>query len=398
MAKALTGIRVLDLTHYQAGPSCTQVLGWLGADVIKIEQPGMGDPARHGMKDREDSDSLTFLVLNANKRSITLNLRTGEGKEIFHSLAKSADVLMENFGPGTAERLGIGYEAMKKVNPRLIYASVKGFGSYGPNASFKSFEPIAQAVSGAMSVTGLPDQPLLNGAAIGDSGTGIHCVVGILAALVQRQATGEGQQVEVSMQDSVLNLCRVYLRDHQRLQRPPASTGNWFRGAVPSGIFKTKGGGPTDYVFVHVHDQPMWEVFARTIGREELAKDPKYDSQDKRTEIRAEVEAMTEAWTLQRDKQEAMQVLAGAGVPCGAVNDTGDLVKDPHLWEREMIVEPNYPTRGPFLTVGCPIKMSGSPVEVTSPPTLGEHTEEILAEAMGYDADRVRQLKEKGVV
>jgi len=389
----------LDLTHYQAGPSCTQVLGWLGADVIKIEQPGTGDPARQGLKDLEDSDSLTFLVLNANKRSITLNLRTGEGMEIFQSLIRSADVLMENFGPGTAERLGIGYEAMKQVNPRLIYASVKGFGSYGPNANYKSFEPVAQAVSGAMSVTGLPDaQPLLNGAAIGDSGTGIHCVVGILAALVQRQATGEGQQVEVSMQDSVLNLLRVYMRDHQRLQRPVTSSGNWFRGAVPSGIFKTKGGGPTDYVFVHVHDQAMWEVFARTIGREDLAKDPRYDTQEKRTEIRAEVEAMTEAWTLQLDKQDAMHALAGAGVPCGAVNDTGDLINDPHLREREMIVEPNYPTRGPFLTVGCPIKMSGSPVEVTSPPTLGQHTEEVLAEAMGYDGEQVRQLKEKGIV
>ena len=398
MGKALTGIRVLDLTHYQAGPSCTQVLGWLGADVIKIEQPDKGDPTRHGMKDREDTDSLSFLVLNANKRSVTLNLRTGQGLEIFQSLAKSADVLMENFGPGTAERLGIGYEAMKKVNPRLIYASVKGFGSYGPNANYKSFEPVAQAVSGAMSVTGLPGHPLLNGAAIGDSGTGMHCVVGILAALVQRQATGEGQQVEVSMQDSVLNLLRVYLRDHQRLHGPVPSTGNWFRGAVPSGIFKTKGGGRNDYVFVHVQDQPMWEAFARTIGREELAKDPRYDTQDKRTEVRAEVEAMVEEWTLQHDKQEAMSILAGAGVPCGAVNDTGDLVKDPHLWEREMIVEPNYPTRGPFLTVGCPIKMSGSPVEVTSPPTLGQHTEEVLAEAMGYDAAQVRQLKDKGVV
>ena len=398
MEQALTGTRVLDLTHFQAGPSCTQILAWLGADVIKIEQPGNGDANRYNNKDREDTDSLNFLAMNSNKRGLTLNLKTEQGMEIFRALVKTADVLMENFGPGTAERLGVGYEAMRKVNPRLVYASVKGFGTYGPNSSYKVFEPIAQAAGGAMSVTGLPDaEPLITGAAIGDSGTGMHCAVGILAALLQRQATGEGQQVEVSMQDSVLNLMRPYMREHQRLGRPVVASGNFHLGAVPSGIFKTSGGGRNDYVFIYAQNQAMWQDLIRVMDREDLAEDPKFDTQESRNEHAGELTALIEEWTSQRTKQEAARILADAGVPSGPVNDTGDLMADPHLWAREMIVEAKYPTRGRFITVGCPIKLSGSPVTVKSPPNLGQHTEEILAE-VGYDATKVRRLKEDGVV
>jgi formyl-CoA transferase len=398
MLQALTGTRILDLTHFQAGPSCTQVLAWLGADVIKVEQPGSGDPTRQTNRDLPDSDGLSFLILNANKRGLTLNIKTEQGKEIFNALVKTADVLMENFGPGTAERLGVGYEAMRKVNPRLVYASVKGFGTYGPNSSYKVFEPIAQAAGGAMSVTGLPDaEPLITGAAIGDSGTGMHCAVGILAALLQRQATGEGQQVEVSMQDSVLNLMRPYMREHQRLGRPVVASGNFHLGAVPSGIFKTSGGGRNDYVFIYAQNQAMWQDLIRVMDREDLAEDPKFDTQESRNEHAGELTALIEEWTSQRTKQEAARILADAGVPSGPVNDTGDLMADPHLWAREMIVEAKYPTRGRFITVGCPIKLSGSPVTVKSPPNLGQHTEEILAE-VGYDATKVRRLKEDGVV
>ncbi len=398
MLQALTGTRILDLTHFQAGPSCTQVLAWLGADVIKVEQPGSGDPTRQTNRDLPDSDGLSFLILNANKRGLTLNIKTEQGKEIFNALVKTADVLMENFGPGTAERLGVGYEAMRKVNPRLVYASVKGFGTYGPNSSYKVFEPIAQAAGGAMSVTGLPDaEPLITGAAIGDSGTGMHCAVGILAALLQRQATGEGQQVEVSMQDSVLNLMRPYMREHQRLGRPVVASGNFHLGAVPSGIFKTSGGGRNDYVFIYAQNQAMWQDLIRVMDREDLAEDPRFDTQESRNEHAGELTALIEEWTSQRTKQEAARILADAGVPSGPVNDTGDLMADPHLWAREMIVEAKYPTRGRFITVGCPIKLSGSPVTVKSPPNLGQHTEEILAE-VGYDATKVRRLKEDGVV
>ncbi|MDP6227504.1 MAG: CoA transferase, partial [Dehalococcoidia bacterium] len=349
-------------------------------------------------KDRPDTDALSFLILNANKRGLTLNIKTEQGKEIFNALVKTADVLMENFGPGTAERLGVGYEAMRKVNPRLVYASVKGFGTYGPNSNYKVFEPIAQAAGGAMSVTGLPDaEPLITGAAIGDSGTGMHCAVGILAALLQRQATGEGQQVEVSMQDSVLNLMRPYMREHQRLGMPVVAAGNSHLGAVPSGIFKTSGGGRNDYVFIYAQSQAMWQDLIRAMGREDLAEDERFATQESRNEHVVELNTLIEEWTSQLGKQDAARVLADAGVPSGPVNDTGDLMVDPHLREREMIVEAEYPTRGSFFTVGCPIKLSGSPVNISSPPLLGQHNEEILAE-VGYDATQVRQLKEDGVV
>ena len=399
MAQALTGTRVLDLTHFQAGPSCTQILAWLGADVIKIEQPGRGDANRYNNKDREDTDSLNFLAMNANKRGLTLNLKTEQGKEIFWALIKTADVMMENFGPGTVERMGVGYEAMRELNPRLVYASVKGFGTYGPDSDYKCFEPIAQATGGAMSVTGRPEaEPLLNGAAIGDSGTGMHCVAGILAALLQRQATGQGQRVEVSMQDAVVNLMRVTVRDHQQLGGTVQPFGSSSRGGQPNGIYRTSGGGRNDCVFIHAMGQNMWEVLVRVIGKEEMLEDPRFATSESRTENVVELHAMIEEWTSQHDKHEAARILGEAGVPCGPVNDTSDLLADPHLREREMILEPEYANRGSFITVGCPIKLSQSPVEVESPPTLGQHTEEVLAEFLDYDAARVRRLREDGVV
>jgi formyl-CoA transferase len=398
MTQALTGTRILDLTHFQAGPSCTQILAFLGADVIKVEQPGSGDPTRQTNKDRPDTDGISFLVLNANKRGLTLNMKTEQGKEIFNALVKTADVLMENFSPGTAERLGVGYEAMKKVNPRLVYASVKGFGTYGPNSRYKCFEPIAQATGGAMSVTGFPDaEPLVTGAAIGDSGTGMHCAIGILVALLQREATGEGQRVEVAMQDAVLNLMRPYMREHQRIGGPVMAPGNTMRGAEPGGAYKTSGGGRNDYVFIFIQNQATWLDLIRVIGREDLAEDPRFVDQYARREHAEELDAQIEAWTSQWEKNEAARILGEAGVPAGPVNDTGDILADPHLREREMIVEAEYPTRGCFITVGCSIKMSGSPVQIKSPPNLGQHTGEILAE-VGYDAAKVLQLKEDGVV
>ena len=220
-AQALTGIRVVDVTNNQAGPSCGQMLAWLGADVIKVEEPGRGDVARYSQRDRPDADALFFLAFNANKRSLTLNLKHPDGQAVFRALLRTADVLLENFGPGVIERLGFGYPAVREINPRLVYASIKGFGTYGPYRDYKSYEPIAQAMGGAMSVTGFADgPPTFTWPSIGDSGTGMHCVIGILAALMQRHATGEGQRVEVSMQDAVVNLIRVSLRDHQRLGKP----------------------------------------------------------------------------------------------------------------------------------------------------------------------------------
>ena len=397
MTKALAGIRVIDMTHNQAGPACAQILGFLGADVIKLEEPKGGDVARTVHADKKDTDSLFFLLFNANKRSLALNLKTDDGKRLFRQVVAKSDVLLENFGPGALDRLGLGYEALKEINPRLVYATIKGFGTYGPHAHFKSYEPVAQAMGGAMSVTGFPENPpTLVLPAIGDSGTGMHMAIGILAALQQRHATGKGQHVEVSMQDAVVNLIRVSLRDHQRAGRPMPRSGNQLGHTVPGTTYACAPGGPNDYVIMLAQPQ-MWPALCRTIGRAELAEDPRFKSAEGRWEHRAELNAMVEAWTRQRSKHEVMRLLGDAGVPCGACQDTGEVLADPHLKAREMIVDIDYPTRGTYQTVGCPIKLSDSPAEITRPPLLGEHSAELLSELCDVGADELRRLREASV-
>ncbi|HYZ24429.1 MAG TPA: formyl-CoA transferase [Rhodopila sp.] len=395
---ALQGIRVIDMTHNQAGPACAQILGFLGADVIKLEEPKGGDVARINMRDRPDSDSLFFLILNANKRSLTLNLKTEEGKALFRKVIAESDVLLENFGPGALDRLGLGYKALSEINPRLIYATIKGFGTYGPYSGYKSFEPIAQAMGGAMAVTGFPENPpTYVFPAIGDSGTGMHMAIGILAALQQRHHTGKGQHVEVSMQDAVVNLIRVSLRDHQRFGHPPPRTGNQLGRSVPGTTYPCAPGGPNDYVYIFAQPQ-MWKPFLGAIGRPELADDPRFATPEARWENRAALNAIVEDWTRSRTKHEVMRILGEAGVPSGACQDTGEVLSDPHLREREMIVEIDYPTRGTYQTVGCPIKLSDSPAAITRPPLLGEHTAELLSALCGIGRDELGRLKETGVV
>ena len=398
MAKALTGIRIIDMTHNQAGPACAQILGFLGADVIKLEEPKAGDVARTVHLEKPGTDSLFFLLFNANKKSLTLNLKSDEGKRLFRDIVKQADVLLENFGPGAMERLGFGWDALRDLNPRLIYATIKGFGSYGPNAHFKSYEPVAQAMGGAMSITGFPENPpTLVLPAIGDSGTGMHMAIGILAALEQRHKTGRGQQVEVSMQDAVVNLIRVSLRDHQRQGRPMERHGNQLGHTVPGTTYPCAPGGPNDYVLIFAQPQ-MWPAFAKVLGRTELVDDPRFKTAEARWDNRDALNALIEEWTRQRSKHEVMRLLGDAGVPCGACQDTGEVLADPHLKAREMIVDIDYPTRGAYQTVGCPIKLSDSPAAVTRPPLLGEHTAELLGQMCGLDADTVARLRDKGVV
>jgi formyl-CoA transferase len=397
MTQALTGIRVVDLTNNQAGPSCGQMLAWLGADVVKVEEPGKGDVARYSQQDRPGADALFFLAFNANKRSLTLNLKHPGGQEVFRALLKTADVLLENFGPGVIERLGFGYPAVREINPRLVYASIKGFGSYGPYRDYKSYEPIAQAMGGAMSVTGFPDgPPTFTWPSIGDSGTGMHCVIGILAALMQRHANGQGQQVEVSMQDAVVNLIRVSLRDHQRFGKVMERAGNQLGAGVPGTTYRCHPGGPNDYVFIFVQQQ-MWHPLLRAIGREDLVGDARYETPEARWNNKGEVNRLVEDWTSKRPKHEAMELLAGAGVPCGACLDTGEVLTDPHLLARDMIVEVDHPVRGPFLTVGNPIKLSESPTTITPSPLLGQHRTEILTE-LGYSKDEIARLTKDGAI
>ncbi len=398
MNQALSGIRVIDMTHNQAGPACAQILAFLGAEVIKLEEPKAGDVARTVHADRKDSDSLFFLLFNANKKSLTLNLKSEDGKRLFKRVVGQSDVLLENFGPGAMERLGLGWEVLRDLNPRLVYATIKGFGSYGPYKDFKSYEPVAQAMGGAMCVTGFPENPpTLVLPAIGDSGTGMHMAIGILAALQQRHATGRGQHVEVSMQDAVVNLIRISLRDHQRNGGVLPRGGNQLGRTVPGTTYPCAPGGPNDYVIILAQPQ-MWPALTRAIGRPELAEDPRFRTPEARWENRAALDAIVADWTGRRPKHEVMRILGEAGVPCGACQDTGEVLADPHLKARDMIVDIDYPTRGTYQTVGCPIKLSDSPVAVTRPPLLGEHTAELLGALCGVAPDEVARLRREGAV
>ena len=393
MTKALDGIRVIDMTHNQAGPACAQILAWLGADVIKLETPGTGDVAR-----AQNNDELFFLSFNANKRSLTLNLKSDEGKELFRKLLANSDVFLENFAPGAVARMGFDFEALQKINPRLIYATIKGFGTSGPYSDFKSFEPVAQAMAGAMSVTGQPDgPPTYHWPAIGDSGTGMHMVIGILAALNQRNATGKGQEVEVSMQESVLNIMRVSLRDHQRRGSAMPRTGNQLGKNVPGTAYRCAPGGPNDYVYV-LAQQQMWDDMLRVTGLSEKLGGEKYATPAGRWEHREEVDSAIESWSIQHDKYEVMKILGDAGVPCGATQDTAEVIEDPHLIARDMILELDYPKYGTFKTVGCPIKMSDSPTDITRPPELSEHSAEVLSEFCGVSSEEYERLKAAGIV
>jgi len=402
MSQALEGIRVIDFTHDQAGPSCTQMLAWLGADVIKIERPPHGDRARRLWNaDNPNLDSFFFLLLNSNKRSTVINLRSEEGKEIARRLIKNADIVAENLGPGVMDRLGLGYEAVKALNPRVIYASVKGFGSYGPYSGFKCFEPVAQATSGAMSVTGeAGGPPLVNGANIGDSGTGMHLTIAILAALVQRHSTGHGQLVEVAMQEAVLNLTRVKYTQTLANGTPLERTGNRSATGGWSDLVRSSGGGPDDYVYITIPpDNPeMFEAMTDVMGRPDLRTDERFATPPARAKNGAALTMEIERWTGGREKREVMKAFAGRGIVCGAVLNTAEVLADPHLRERETIFDLDHPTRGRFSVIGCPVRLSDSPVAAKRAPLKGEHTEDVLQNLAGYTREEIQRLREKQVI
>jgi len=402
MSQALESIRVIDFTHDQAGPSCTQMLAWLGADVIKIERPPHGDRARRLWNmDNPNLDSFFFLLLNSNKRSTVINLRTEEGKEIARRLIKNADIVAENLGPGVMDRLGLGYEAVKALNPRIIYASVKGFGSYGPYSGFKCFEPVAQATSGAMSVTGeAGGPPLVNGANIGDSGTGMHLTIAILAALVQRGQTGRGQLVEVAMQEAVLNLTRVKYTGTLATGKPLERSGNRSPTGGWSDLLRCAGNGVDDYVYITIPpDNPeMFQAMTEVMERPDLRTDERFATPPARAKNGAALTAEIERWTGTREKREVMKAFAGRGIVCGAGLTTSEVLADPHLRERETIFDLEHPTRGRFSVIGCPVRLSDSPVAPRRAPLKGEHTEDVLKNIAGYTQDEIGQLREKQVI
>jgi formyl-CoA transferase len=409
MTKALEGVRVVDMTHVQSGPSCTQILAWLGADVIKVEVPGRGDVTRTQLRDVPGADSLYFTMLNCNKRSITVNMKSREGKEVFDRLAGGADILVENFGPGALDRLGYSWEVLHELNERLIYASIKGFGP-GRYANFKAYEVVAQAMGGAMSTTGFEDgPPTATGAQIGDSGSGIHLVAGILAALYQRTVTGSGQRVEVAMQDAVLNLCRVKLRDQQRLAAGPLSeypnltfgrevprSGNASGGGQPGWALRCAPGGQNDYIYIIV--QPIgWKPITELIGRPELADDPAWATPEARLPKLDKMFGLIEEWTSGLTKWEVLDLLNAHDIPCGPILSTRELIEDETLADLGSVVEVDHPERGRFKTVGCPLRLSDSPVDIAPSPLLGEHTDEVLA-SLGYLPGQIEELREAGAI
>ena len=416
MTKALEGVRILDFTHVQSGPTCTQLLAWFGADVIKVERPGAGDATRQQLQDIPDVDSLYFTMLNHNKRSITLDSKNPKGKEVLWRLIKECDVLVENFAPGALARMGLTWEKIHEVNPRMILASVKGFGP-GRYEDCKVYENVAQCAGGSASTTGFRDGiPMVTGAQIGDSGTGLHLALGIVTALYHRTQSGLGQKVDCAMQDGVLNLCRVKLRDQQRLAHGPLReysqfgegipfgeatprAGNDSGGGQPGRILRCKGWeqDPNSYIYV-ITQAAVWEPICDIIGEPDWKTDPNYATPKARLPHLNEIFTRIEAWTMKVSKFEVMDTLNKYDIPCGPILSMKEIAEDESLRKTGTIVEVDHPTRGKYLTVGNPIKLSASPSEVTRSPLLGEHTDEILRSVLGYSEAEVGEIAVSGAI
>ncbi|GHD99197.1 formyl-CoA transferase [Defluviimonas sp. 20V17] len=416
MGKPLEGIKIIDFTHVQAGPACTQMLAWFGADVIKVERPGSGDVTRSQLRHVADADALYFTMLNSNKRSLTLNTKTPQGKEVLTKLIKESDVLVENFGPGALDRMGFGWEHIHELNPGMIVASVKGFSEGHHYEDLKVYENVAQCAGGAASTTGFWDgPPTVSGAALGDSNTGMHLAIGILTALVQRSQTGQGQKVAVSMQDAVLNLCRVKLRDQQRLeavgyleeypQYPHGEFtdvvprgGNAGGGGQPGWVLKCKGwqSDPNAYIYFTVQGH-AWDPICDAIGKPEWKTDPAYTTAQARQDKIFDIFATIEEWLADKTKYEAVDILRKYDIPCSPVLSMKELAEDESLRKSGSIVEVPHPKLGKYLTVGSPIKFSGLQIDIKPSPLLGEHTDEVLA-GLGYSDAEIAEMHEAKAV
>jgi formyl-CoA transferase len=414
--EALKGVKVLDMTHVQSGPTCTQLLAWFGADVVKVERPGVGDATRGQLRDIPEADSLYFTMLNSNKRSITLNPKKPEGAKIFTQLIKECDVMVENFAPGALDRMGFTWEKIQEINPRMIYASVKGFGP-GKYEECKVYENVAQCAGGSASTTGmLGEVPMVTGAQIGDSGTGLHLALGIVTALFHREKSGKGQKVSAAMQDGVLNLCRVKLRDQQRLEKGPLKeysqfgenvpfgdstprAGNDSGGGQPGRILKCKGWetDPNAYTYF-ITQAAVWEKVCDIIGKPEWKEDENYSTPPARLPRLNEIFDTIETWTKTKTKFEVMEICNPLDIPVGPILSMKEIAEDQGLRETGTIVEVDHPVRGKYLTVGNPIKLSDSPAEVKRSPLLGEHTDEILKEFCNMSEEEIKAVREAGAV
>jgi len=414
--KALTGVRILDFTHVQSGPTCTQLLAWMGADVIKVERPGVGDITRGQLVDVKGADSLYFTMLNHNKRSITIDSKHPQGKRVLDELIKACDVLVENFAPGALDRMGLTWDHIHKLNPRMIVASVKGFGP-GPYEDCKVYENVAQCAGGSASTTGFREgPPLVTGAQIGDSGTGLHLALGIVGALYQRMRTGRGQKVLCAMQDGVLNLARVKLRDQQRLKSGPLTeysqygegvpfgdavprAGNDSGGGQPGWILKCKGWetDPNAYIYF-ITQAPVWGAICDVIGEPDWKIDPDYATPKARLPRLRAIFDRIERWTMTKSKFEVMEICNKVDIPVGPILSMKEIAEEPSLRKTGTVVEVDHPTRGKYLTVGNPIKMSDSISEVKRSPLLGEHTDEILKEVLKLPAKVIAEIKNSGAL
>jgi formyl-CoA transferase len=395
----LAGVRVLDLSQFEAGPSCTEALAWLGAEVVKIENPRGGEAGRmvlYGATDQQ-KDSWYFLLFNANKKSVTVNLKSDRGLALVKEMAKRADIMVENFAPGAIERLGLGYDAVRAINPGIIYAQLKGFGTGGPYEKNLAFDMIAQATGGVMSITGDADGPPIKpGVTLGDTGTGMLLAISILGALYRRRETGQGDHIEIAMQDAMLQYVRVALSSQATTGAAAKRNGAKILSgfAVPSGTYPCKPGGPNDYVYVYTSrtNPAHWHRLLEVIGRKELIGDPRFDTAATRIKHEAEVDDMISAWTRQHDKREAMRLLGDAGVPAGAVFDTMELTEEADFERRGIMQTMHHPTAGPFNMPGWPVRFGGETPRVEPAPLLGQHTNEVLSDWLGFDDAKIKEL------